>query len=196
VTIPGRGDLAPRRRKRRTGRNLAIFVIVALLAAGGYAGYARYIRGSSGRSPATAIVPLCPKLSTASEFAPARQVNVAVFNASLRTGLAAAVAATLRHRGFHIAAVGNALRVGHNVATIRYSPDERRAYRSVAAQIPGEATIKPVVGHHILELDLGVHFRRLQSAAAARASERRLVAAEVRTASPSPSPSPSCRPRA
>jgi hypothetical protein len=193
VTILGRGDLSPRRRHRSVGRYVTVVLVLAVLAGGGYAAYVGFIQGSSTASTPTAPLALCPKPTTTVLFAPPHKVRLAVLNASLHTGLAAEVRTELRHRGFHVTQIGNAMRVGHDVATIRYSPDERREYRSVAAQIPGEATILPVSGRHILELDLGVHFRQLQSVAAARATERRLVAGSVTSASASPSPS--CRAR-
>ena len=193
VTIPGRGDLSPPRHRRSLGHPTVALVVVALLVAGGYAGY-RGLRGTtSAGSPEPPTT--CKPAAELSLFAPARQVHVTVLNASLQTGLAAAVRAELRRRGFHVAAIGNAPRLGRYVATIRYSPDELRASRAVAAEVPGEATIQPVPGHHVLVLDLGTHFTKLQSVSAARATERRRDATATAAAhSPSPSPSASCSP--
>jgi hypothetical protein len=95
-------------------------------------------------------------------------------NASLRTGLAAEVEKALRHRHIRVVQIGNALRVGHDVATVQYSPDQKRDASTVAAQIAG-ATTKPVAGRRVLELDIGVRFARLRSASAVRALERHRV---------------------
>jgi hypothetical protein len=185
VTILGRGDLSPRRHSRPAGRYLLILLVVALLAGGGYAGYRGLTGGSSNHAPSAPVAASCPKPLTSAEFAPPHQVKLRVFNASLRTGLAAQVRAELVRRRFHVVEIGNALRVGHNIAMIRYSPDQKRAASTVAAQISGRLTMKPVTGENVLELDIGVHFVRLRSAAAAKAVERRVAA----SASPSPSPS-------
>lgn len=194
VTIPGRGDLSPRHRHRPLSRYVLVLVVVALLAGGGYAGYRGLEGSSSAGSPAPTDT--CRPSTGRSLFAPAGQVRLTILNASLHTGLAASVESAMRKRGFHVAGIGNAARLGRDVATIRYSPDELRASRTVAAEIPGEATIKPVPGHHVLVLDLGTHFRTLQSVRAARATERRRdAAASAAARSASPSPSASCTPR-
>jgi acetolactate synthase regulatory subunit len=168
-------------------------LVVGLLAGGGYAAY-RGLKGkSSGGAAARTTLARCPKPTANPLFAPARQVHLAVYNASLRTGLAATVEQAMKRRGFHVSQIGNASKVGHDIATIRYSADQARGYRTVAAQIQG-ATGQPVAGQHVLELDLGVHFNQLRSAAAARTAEQRQATATP-SASPSASPTATCRPR-
>jgi hypothetical protein len=76
---------------------------------------------------------------------------------------------------------------------IRYSPDQKRASSTVAAQISGHLTMKPVSGQRELELDLGVHFLRLRSVTAAKAFERQVAASS--SPAPTASPAPSCRSR-
>jgi acetolactate synthase regulatory subunit len=185
VTILGRGDLAPRRRHRRIGRFLAILVVVALLAGGGYAGYRAVKGGSSTPAASASRRPVCPASPTSLLFAPDHQVRLRVMNASLRTGLAAQVKQELKHRGFHVSQIGNALRVGHDVATIQYSADQKRAASTVAAQIAGGPTMKPVAGQRVLELDIGVRFARLRSALGARSVEHHRAAGVSTPQSPS-----------
>jgi acetolactate synthase regulatory subunit len=187
VTILGNGDLVPRRRRRPIGRYLATLVVLALVAGGGYAGYRTLQGGSSTPTSSAANRPVCHAPTTSVLFAPAHQVRLSVMNASLRTGLAAQVEHELKHRGFRVTQIGNALRVGHDVATVQYSSDQERAASTVAAQIPGGPTMKPVAGRRVLELDIGVRFARLRSAPGARALERHRLA----TVSPAPTPTPS-----
>jgi hypothetical protein len=189
VTILGRGDLAPPRRRRSPGRYVSIVVVVALLAGGGYAAYRGLTQDSAPADAASHKLPRCPKPAVTSAFAPPRQVHLAVYNASLQTGLAASLRAQLRNRGFHVTQIGNALKVGHDVAVVRYSADEQRESLAVMAQVAG-ASRQQVAGTHHLELDVGLKFAQLRSAAAVRGFERSHATA------PSPSPSSSCRARA
>jgi hypothetical protein len=183
VTIPGRGDLVPRRRNRRIGRFLTVVVVVALLAGAGYAGYVGLIQGSSNGSTAL-TTQRCPAPVKPKPVAP-HAMRVRIFNASLQTGLAAQIGSALRHRGFHIAAIGNALRVGHYIALVRYSPDDKPDSATLAAQVSG-ATTRQVAGHHLLELDLGLKFVDLRSATAAKAAAKRAAVA----AAPAPTATP------
>src|SRR4051794_12516948 len=101
MTIPGRGDLAPRRRssygrrQRRWPRVLLTLVVIAALAAGGYFGW----RALSDDDKATvATGSPCP--TQTSTPTPTRQppVTAKVLNGSLKAGLAKKVAKTLHQR--------------------------------------------------------------------------------------------------
>jgi hypothetical protein len=197
MTIPGRGDLSPRRRQSGFGRWVIVLVIIALLAGGGYAAYVGLTGGSSSPSTSTATtLPRCPLPSTTAIFAPPHQVKVSIVNGSLQTGLAASVGAQLQHRKIRVGSIGNALKVVSGVAVIRYSPDQRRASRTLAAQVAGQPVLTAVSGTNVLDLALGLRFKRLRSPAAAKAIELRVSASSAAsTSSPTARPSPTCRPR-
>lgn len=181
MTILGRGDLVPRRRRHRPVRWLAGLVVIAVAAAGGYAGYRHWHHRSPHRVASTrpcqghpAVVPT-PQPS---------DVRVAVRNATLRTGLASRVAHALRQRQVHVVSIGNTPLRGKGVATVRYTADRRSQAEVLAAQIRG-ATMAPEPGHGRLELDLGPRFHGLAPARVAGDQLTREVAA---TASPTPTP--------
>jgi LytR cell envelope-related transcriptional attenuator len=193
VTILGRGDLSPRRHQRSAGRYLTVLLVVAILAGGGYAAYVGFIRNSSGTDTATTGLPHCPKRASQSPYAAPHTLKVRIFNASLQTGLAAQVRSQLKSRGFTVTQIGNALRVGHDTAVVRYSPDQHLGALTLAAQVSG-ATTHQVAGTGRLELDLGLQFTQLRSAAAAKTAAHRAAASAAPSPSSSPtsSPSPSC----
>lgn len=193
MTIPGRGDLAPPRHHSSTGRWLVALVVLAVLGGGGYAAYVELHGSSSGDATAGQKLARCPKPSTAGMFAAPHDVRVTILNASLQTGLAATLGGRLHRRGFHITSIGNALHVVHGVAAIRYSADQLRASRTLAAQIPGTVPATEVAGHGVLDFEPGLGFQQLRSGAAATTLERQRVAAATPT--PTASPSDSCRPR-
>jgi hypothetical protein len=195
VTIPGRGDLSPPRRRHHPLRWLAVLVVLAVLAGAGYAGFRHFHASSPSRPAAAARLPVCHASGGNALFAAPGQVRLRIRNGSLQTGLAAKVRSELRRRGFHVGSIGNALTVGHDVAVVRYPPAQLRAARSVAAQVSGAVALQPAPGAGLVELDLGLRFGGLQSVAAARSAERRLLAgaSPSPTASPTPTAGPTCQ---
>lgn len=193
MTIPGRGDLSPRRRQHRPGRTLAGLLVLAVLAGAGYVGYRHFNDGSSTPRAAAPPLPRCPPAAGNALFAAPGQVRVRIVNGSLQTGLAARVRSALRRRGIHVVSIGNALKVGHDIAAIRFSADQQRAARTVSAQIVGAPLMQPVSGNAVLELELGLRFTSLVPARAARATENRALAASSPSPSPTPTASPTCR---
>jgi hypothetical protein len=187
VTIPGRGDLSPRRKHRDWRQRSAVIAVVLVVAAVGYGGYRLFGGGSSS---APTVQALCP--STTPQPPTAQQARLVVRNATLQTGLAAEVAHELKQRNFRIGKVGNTLFRGKDVATVQYSADRLQAAQLVAAQFDG-ATLTQVDGSRILEVDIGPKYRALVPVAAAQAAERSILG----TSSPSPTatPSPTCAPR-
>ena len=74
---------------------------------------------------------------------PPGKVTVNVLNTTFRTGLAGAVAAEVRARGFHVAKVGNdPTRVVLGVAEIRYGEDGEPAARLMARHIQGAKMVR------------------------------------------------------
>jgi hypothetical protein len=191
VTIPGRGDLSPPHRHVPVGRYVTVVLVVALLAGGGYAAY-RGLSGGSG-GPSAASLPRCAKSAAVHHprAAALPQSKVAVYNASLITGLAAQVGADLGHRGFPIGHIGNASKVGTGVATVRYSADRKVEATRLAAQIKG-ATLVAVGGQHVVELELNPKFTAMVSKRAGAAAFRAAAVSQHLVTS-GPTPAPTCR---
>ncbi|HWC34919.1 MAG TPA: LytR C-terminal domain-containing protein [Mycobacteriales bacterium] len=188
MTIPGRGDLSPRRKHRNWRRRLGVVLAVLLVAGGGYVGY-RQLRGGGTKQPE--VLPPCP-IARATAAAATRQ-RIIVRNATLRTGLANDVSHQLRQRHFRVGKPGNTLFRGKGVATVRYSPDRSQAARLVAAQFSG-ATLVAVAGSRVLEVDVGPRFRALVPVAAAQAADRAILS--FSSPAPSATSSPACAPPA
>jgi hypothetical protein len=187
VTIPGRGDLSPRRKHRNWRQRSAVVAVVLVVAGVAIGGYELF--GSSSSS-APKVLPRCP--STTPSPPAAQQARLVVRNATLKTGLAAGVAHQLRQRGFRIGKVGNTPFRGKGVAVVQYSPDRLESARLVAAQFDG-ATLTQVEGTHVLEIDIGPKYRSLVAVADAEAAEHQILASSSPT--PSVTPSPTCAPR-
>jgi hypothetical protein len=186
VTILGQGDLSPRRRQRRVGRYVTVLLVLAMLAGGAYAAYVGFIRGSSTHVAASPAPSRCRPAR--SPYARPHTLQVRIFNASLQTGLASQVRTSLRRRGFRVAQIGNAMRVGHYAAEVRYSPDQKLGSVTLAAQVTG-ATTRQIAGQHVLELDLGLKYQQMRSATAARTVAHHLAASVAPASSASPTPS-------
>jgi hypothetical protein len=187
VTIPGRGDLSPRRKHRNWRQRFAVMAVMLVVAGVGIGGYELF-GASSSSSPK--VLPRCPASSPSPPAA--QQARIVVRNATLTTGLAADVARQLRQRDFRIGKVGNTLFRGKGVVTVQYSADRLESARIVAAQFEG-ATLTQVEGSRVLEVDIGPKFQALVPVAQAEASERAILLA---SSSPRPSvtPSPTCAP--
>ncbi|HVV77857.1 MAG TPA: LytR C-terminal domain-containing protein [Mycobacteriales bacterium] len=187
MTIPGRGDLSPRRKHRNWRRRLTIAVVLLVVAGGGYAGY----RGMSGGSSAPPkALPPCPAAVATPTSAQADRVVVR--NATLKTGLAKEVTRELRQRSFRVGKPGNTLFRGKGVATVQYSADRLQSARLLSAQFAG-ASMTEVTGSRVLEVDIGPKFRALVPVAQAQAAERGILASS--SPSPTATPSPTCGPR-
>jgi hypothetical protein len=184
VTIPGRGDLVPRRHRAPLTRWLVTALVVLLLGAGGYFAFLGLSSGSSSDKP-VATSSSCPK-PTVPGPAALDAVHLRVDNATLRNGLAARVSGELKKRGFHVSQIGNTT-TGTGVAAVRYSHGLLLEAQAVADQIKGAVLAKTSVPG--VELDVGPKFHTLLSPAAATAARATLVAGEV-AALPASSVSP------
>lgn len=194
MTIPGRGDLMPRHRRRHPVRVLAGVVVLAVLAGAAYLGY-RHFDGSSSGPARSATLPFCKQATVAGPPRPSR-VHLTVLNGTLTSGLAAQVAHDLRQRGFHVSNVGNTEKLETGVATVRYGPGELLPAQTVAEQISDAKIVKGTAAG--VQLAIGPHYTALASKSAVKAARARFVASYLATAStpsatPSPTPSPTCR---
>jgi hypothetical protein len=182
MTIPGRGDLAPRRRssfgrrQRRWPRVLLTLLVVAALGFGGYAGWQRW---HDNDTDSVASGSPCPTpTASASAIPPSAHVTAKVLNGSLKAGLAKRVAKTLRQRfGVVVAKVGNARRFTRGVSIVRYPGRQGAPARVLAGYVLPHARLKQDKHAKKLELDIGTRFRA--------------VAPRPRTPAPTPSGSPS-----
>lgn len=181
MTIPGRGDLSPRRRsgygrhRRRWPRVLLVLVVIAALGAGGYYGWQHWASNdkatvaadSSCTSPTAAPAPSRPPAVTAK-----------VLNGNLKTGLAKKVARTLHRRfGVVVAKVGNAPRFTRGVSVVHYAPRLAAPARTLAGYVLPRARLRRNPHLNKVELDIGTRFRS--------------VAAKPRQRAPAPSPTTS-----
>jgi len=183
MTIPGRGDLSPRRhygyghRRRRWPRVLLVLVILGALGAGGYYGWHRW------RENDTATVALAPcPTATPTPSARPPAITARVLNGSLKAGLAAKVAKQLHQRfGLTVARVGNAAKFTRGVSIVRYPARLAAQAEALAGYVTPKARLKVDAQARKVELDIGTHFR---SVAAPPAATRTPTASPSACASP------------
>jgi hypothetical protein len=167
MTIPGRGDLSPRRhhggygrRRRRWPRVLLVLVVLGALGAGGYYGWHRWRDNST---DTVALAP-CPT-STPTPSAPPPSITARVLNGSLKAGLAAKVAKQLHERfGVSVAKVGNAARFTRGASIVRYPPPLAVQARSLAGYVTPRAQLRADAKLRKVELDIGTAFRAVAPA--------------------------------
>jgi LytR cell envelope-related transcriptional attenuator len=130
------------------------------------------------------------------------RIQVRVYNATAREGLARRVAGQLISRGYAIVGTDNdplaGIRPVEGSAEVRYGPAGAKQAAQVRRQVPGAALYKDARQGPVVDLVLGEKFRRLATPAELARGRQGLVApdpskapakAPARTAAPSPSPS-------
>lgn len=146
------------------------------------------------------------------------KVQVRVYNATAREGLARKVAGQLVGRGYAIVATDNdplsGVRPVEGAAEVRYGPAGARAAALVRRQVPGATLYEDAREGPIVDLVLGDQFRRLSTPAELARGRQGLLASEAASAAApagtpvasakkaaggstparttAPSPSPSC----
>jgi LytR cell envelope-related transcriptional attenuator len=97
------------------------------------------------------------------------KVEVRVYNATAREGLARKIAGQLIGRGYAIVATDNdplsGIRPVDGAAEVRYGPDGARAAALLRRQVPGATLYKDARQGSIIDLVLGDQFRRLSTPA-------------------------------
>ena len=163
MTIPGRGDLAPRRRssygrrQRRWPRVLLALVVVGALGVGGYYGWGS-LRDDD-KATVAAGAP-CPGPTRTPTAGPPPRVTARVLNGSLETGLARKVAKALHQRfGVTIAKVGNAPRFTRGVSVVHYPSPLAASARALAGYVVPPVRLQKKAGVKNVELDIGTRFR-------------------------------------
>jgi hypothetical protein len=171
MTIPGRGDLSPRRhygygrRRRRWPRVLLVLVILAGLGAGGYYGWHRW---RDDGNATVALSPCATATPTPTASAPP-PITAKVLNGSLKPGLAARVAKQLHQRfGVVVARVGNAARFTRGASVVRYPVRLAGPARALAGWVTPAARLRADAKARKVELDLGTRFRAVLPAPVAK----------------------------
>ena len=137
------------------------------------------------------------------------KVQLRVYNATAREGLARRVAGLLAGRGYAIVATDNdplsGLRPVEVPAEVRYGPAGARAAALVRRQVPGATLYKDARQGSIVDLVLGEQFRRLSTPAELARGRQGLLApagtpaaaaAAKKPAATKPAPTPATQPAA
>lgn len=198
IDDPGADDYAQgrertRRRYRRRHAVVLGIIVVLLLSAGGYSiGMIAY--GWS--SPLDNWANKKSGCDTVAVTAAAQPVDIRVFNASGRGGLAAHTARKLKKRGFAIVQIANDAdgpRRGKRVR-IRFTKGHEAQARTLAAQFTG-VDIKKVRGDDpVVDVVLGKRFRSMRRASAAKTELKTPAPPPCNTPPPSQTPTQSPAP--
>lgn len=154
------------RRRRRQAASFAVVVLIVLglgvTAAGVYSGWWEWPLGRDDTGTETVGEP-CPSPTVTA--AAAEDVTLRVLNSTDRRGLAGAVAAELRERGFDVSQVANdaADVTVEESAQVRHGPEALLAARTVAAQIPGAVLVDDGREGFVVDLSLGTAYQNLAS---------------------------------
>jgi hypothetical protein len=132
------------------------------------------------------------------------RVQLRIYNATAREGLAKTVAAQLDSRGFAIIATENdplaGIRPVEGTAEVRYGVAGAKLAVQVRRQVPGATLYRDAREGTVIDLVLGDGFRRLSTAAELAKGRQGLLTptkapagpARPVATTPAPSPSPSC----
>lgn len=156
-----------RRRRRRRAVITLCCVGLMLIGTVGYA--ASYVQGWVGSPEPTVVNANCsvdPKLKPSG-------VTLNVYNASARTGLAAAVARALEKKGFRVATVDNDP-LGKTILTvgeIRAGPSGAAAAALVSARLVGARVVQDDRPDASVDLVLGKRYRALSTPPTVKATK-------------------------
>jgi LytR cell envelope-related transcriptional attenuator len=134
------------------------------------------------------------------------RVQLRIYNATAREGLAKTVGSQLNSRGYAIIATENdplaGIRPVEGTAEIRYGVAAAKIAAQVRRQVPGATLYRDAREGTVIDLVLGERFRRLSTAAELAKGRQGLLApskapagktpAKPAAATPAPSPSPTC----
>jgi LytR cell envelope-related transcriptional attenuator len=183
-------DGAPRRPSRFRRRyhvrlRRALPALVLLLALSVLAGgvWLRVLdRVDAGATPAAA----CGTGSTGA--LDARRIQIRVYNATAREGLARSVSDQLRSRGLAVIATANDplidIRDVRGSAEVRYGPKGAKQAEVVRRQVPGAKMFRDAREDDIVDLALGPAFKRLATPAELAKGRQGLVAPATAAAPP------------
>jgi hypothetical protein len=170
----------PRRRPPRrwsSRRPVPALLLLAALSVLAAVVWWRVLHRGDGEATAGA----CPARPSAGVLAlDARRVEVRVYNATSRSGLARAVARQLRRRGFSIAATSNDpladTRKVRGVGELRYGPLGAQHAQLVSWQFPGIRLAEDPRTDAIVDVAIGPAFRALATARQVSQAKKRVAA--------------------
>ena len=176
----GNRDLSPSKRNGSSKGNRLLAVLLVLLLAGTAFATWRYLDLGAADDVATPRVS-CPPTQPPPTVVPPAKVKVNVYNATERRGLASAVAAQLKKRGFKVVKVSNdpLKRKVTGLAEVRSSTAGTDAARTVVAQVGQVVLVPDQRKDASVDLVLGATFKKLVPPKAAAAA-----------ITPTPSPRP------
>ncbi|WP_370890874.1 LytR C-terminal domain-containing protein [Janibacter sp. GXQ6167] len=151
-----RPEHTPEERRRR--RALVTFVIVMLFLAGAFWYAYSYYRDSTNSSAAPA-----PSVTRTCTLQP-KSVQVNVYNATSRDGLAGRVSKELKQRGFTIKTVANDPKKTEvtGVGQIRYGTKGAKGAKLVGSHFAGAKTVTDQRKYATVDVVLGPKFRALE----------------------------------
>lgn len=156
-TLPPRQARALARRRRQTYTFVGLFTVVALI---GLVALGNWRSWWTIGGEAHAQVVACPTQILADPTL----VQVNVYNGTIRSGLATAVAKELRSRGFAVKAVANEdeAKPISAVALVRYGTPGVKAARTVARQFPGKVQMLRVSKNtRVVDVVIGTKYRQM-----------------------------------
>lgn len=151
------GALTYRSRRRRAAVTLSVAVLVLFFAFWYALSYY-----NADNHPAQTASPQC---NSAIARVKAKDVTINVYNATTRTGLAAATARTLRDRGIRVATVANDPldRIIKGTAEVRHGRSGLAAAKVVLPLVPGARRVQDGRSDGTVDIVLGNAFRSLAS---------------------------------
>jgi LytR cell envelope-related transcriptional attenuator len=195
AVFQGKGAPPRARYSMRLRRALPALVLLLVLCALAGVTWMKVLDRVQDRADAAA----CPTAA-----ADPNRVQVRIYNATGREGLAKTVASQLSSRGYLILATENdplaGIRPVESAAEVRYGPAGAKQAALVRRQVPGATVYQDARQGAVIDLVLGDKFRRLSTPAELAKGRQGLLApaptkapAKAKApATPAPSPSPGC----
>jgi hypothetical protein len=130
--------------RRRRQRAVVTMTCVTLLLFGTAVYAGSYVKGWAGPPASTVVASASCNGATASQPLTPREVTINVYNATVRTGLAASVAGSLQRMGFKVATIDNDP-LGKSipgVGEIRHGPSGLEGAMLAAKRLPGANVVQ------------------------------------------------------
>jgi hypothetical protein len=154
-------------RRRRRNRTIVTMTCVTLLLFGTVVYAASYVQGWVGASAPKVVANASCNGATSNQPLKPIGVTLNVYNATVRTGLAASVAGSLQKQGFKIATIDNDPlgKTILGVGEIRHGPSGLEGAILAAQRLPGATIVQDSRMDASVDLVLGKTFRALTAPA-------------------------------